>query len=261
MRRAYVDHDRKLIVCWAPKCACTSVVNWFMHGLLGLDNQEWRVDKIRGKRPWLVKKGYRLGPAEVISCIDQGYYSVAFTLDPFERAVSAYINQFVVSRSNHRVDFKDLHGISQRLYLKIKNVSENEARQTYEGITFNEYLTSVATAILRRGHRDAKLDIHWNTQVPFNWTEHHLKSVRRWDIKEFDQGILELNHHFGCTYMPEKSNITVFDSTYEPAAPDLSSRQLASLDKPPSRESFDNETTRELVKIAYGFDYEMLGYS
>lgn len=158
-RNAFIDRQRKLIVFWSPKCGCTTVARWFIHGVL----QETQAFRASGQHAlaWLDVHGHYLGHPEAYPlAVGGGYHTVLFTRNPQARLASAFINKFYVSRGDELRSITSLEPFA-RSFLQETGLVGGPA-ESYAGISFQQFVE--ALTIARRTGR--RVDHHWDTQFP-----------------------------------------------------------------------------------------------
>lgn len=257
MRSAFVSHEHRLIIYWSPKCACTSLAHWMACGLLGM--RDLRPGEVMG---WLVSNGYAVRGREFAEA-PPAYHSVAFTREPFSRAVSAYANKFVVKGNALRElgspkpsDF--LQRFAFKLHQEIARESSS-GQTSVNGISFLQFLGHINRKTATRGTREPVLNRHWNTQVSFWWVRQGRGVEETYDIGQFDHGIRALNERFGIEYWPRKANPTRYSDSGQFVG-DIGAFELARLGITPSSAQLASPLTIELASLAYGNDYDWLGY-
>jgi len=151
-RNAYVDHNKKIVLFWSPKCACSSTVTFFCDQVLG--------GKAYGKkRTWLRENGYQIhisNIGEAYKLIKNGYKSIAVIRNPYSRIVSSYINKFYFYQGKGLVDYDGLEKFSKNLYNQII-----ENKNEYLGLSFESFIFGIE----KRKKSNKYLDPHWDTQV------------------------------------------------------------------------------------------------
>lgn len=257
MRRAYVHHERRLLLCWAPKVGCTALANWFAYGLVGVTREDAR----NKARDWLHENGYRVDGRDVAVFRNAGYDVVAFKREPLLRAISAYVSKFVV---RHRVPitaFGGLEEFAKSFYCAAKGVDAAAAEKTYSGLSFIEFLALIERRVTsRQPGNEPALDIHFNTQVPFYWRDIGPKVDEFFAFEDFADGIAALNRRAGISYVPGTINSTPYQLENRDVS-DVSSLDLARSGQVPGPGGLINEKTIALSASAYAIDYETLGFA
>lgn len=256
MRRAYVDHRRKLLILWAPKNACTTIARLFYkHIVQGDDGYGGDYERLRIN---LAKEGWLVRDSEVATLAGQSYFTFFISRNPFERAVSAYVSKFVKRDDKFISSYEDLEPFSKKFYRQCVNLTSVDTGN-YRGITFVEYLEAIHQRIGR--HRiDEKLDHHFNTQVSPQFFENEY-SLNCFDISRLSEGIELLNKKFDLRM---ETSLRLNASSYTPEHTfflgDMSSLDLAKEGVTPDVASLKSSSTLEVARLAYARDYEFFGY-
>lgn len=254
-RSAYVDHNRRLLLYWSAKSACSAIMQWFSIGILGQHRCQ-----TGDRRKWLRDNGYQIGHEEALDQAHAGYRSVAFVRDPFDRIVSAYLDKFVVHRGAPIVEFCHLYPFAKSFYCKVKRVSPSEAEQDYEGLSFVEFLTYVHHRITH-ANGDCALNEHFNTQRPLLYDSVNFQYDEVHDVRNLDESMKTFNREFGVTFLPGRVNSNSYGSQPgqgfigETASIDLA-RKLPEI----SRSRFANDHTVSLVSEAFSIDYRAFSF-
>lgn len=265
MRRAYVDHQKKLLVLWSPKSACTAVAIWFAFGLLGVSQAALRKSGL-DMRDFLIEKGHHLADQMIIPYLDTtsslgaDYHVVAFTREPFARALSCYVNQFVHYYGRRLTAFDDLRGFAQHFYCEVHGVDTAEARASYRGLSFHEFLEHIEARVASRGTREPRLNIHFNTQVPFSLADTGVHVDTVYDVAHSDAAFAELNRRYGGSFIPGRPNSSPHGSSEGDPVSELSSVELASLPELPDRARFRTDHAVAVTQRAFAIDYDFLCY-
>jgi hypothetical protein len=256
MRNAYWDAQRRLLVFWVPKSACTVVAHWYARGLLGLG----KVDG--GPRAWLIKNGHNLRYPEALDVARQHQaHSIAFIRHPFDRLISAYLNKFVVFKDEPLDRFEKLELFAQRLYCKIKGLKPGKAAESYQGISFLELLHEIDRHISAAGSSESDLNGHINTQYPTMYRDAGYKPDEIFDIADLNQSLAILNQRYSCSYIPPaRSNATTYSKWSGEYLADISSKVLARERIPVSKEGFASDATIKLARHAHAIDYQVFGF-
>lgn len=144
----FICHNKKIILLWSPKVACTTLHNWFVRDICeipGLDDPRVLANKnnIPGKNitPEHIKNNFK------------NYNVYFFVRDPISRCISCFINKFIFYQNKQMNNINQLEQFSLNL---IKNYNPNIT----DGITFNEYLDAIEHGIKIR-----KINHHFSPQV------------------------------------------------------------------------------------------------
>lgn len=254
MRHAFVDHENKLVLCWTPKCACTTLTLWFFYGRLGLSPKD--LSDGLDERAWLSDNGHMAHGIEIDGLLGEGYDSIALTRDPLDRAISAYVSKFIYGYKRLLPTFDDLEIFAKAFYMEIKGVDETTARESYQGISFEEFMGAINAAVKRRSG-EPKLNTHWNTQRPFRWAERDIRPAQIFDISQTLEMVEMLNAKTGAKWVPDqKMNPTDYGEGGRYVG-NVPSSELAKGGDIPSKSQFTSPKTDDLVRKAYAVDYSL----
>jgi hypothetical protein len=209
-----VNHHLNLIVCFNPKCACTTLKDWFLHSLPVDEDQTRRCIGPHG-----------IPPKEIIR--NRGYTKILFVRDPFRRLVSFYCG-FVV-RDTRNWCFADanqnypLHGKSFSEFLQIL---EELAGQ---GLAFQHHLQPQIGSVC---------GIRFDMVIA---------------IERLEQQLSELNSTLAIKYDVPKHNATPYSESANRYSFDASPECLA-LEAIPIAEYFFNPTLVARVEKLYNED-------
>ena len=246
--RAYVSHEKKIVVLWSPKCACTSVVDWFYTGVLQLD-------KKISKRVFLTENHLATAHQAKLYCENDGYKSVAVVRNPTSRSSSAYLNKFLYRNGKPISGYDGLETLSQTLYTQFKEYDNIETEE-YVGLSFYDYLRFIKH--IQKTHK--KINDHWNIQFSENMEFDFLVKV-----EDFNTQLASVNDKLGISdYIPRRLN-----STGNPGLDDLGEHEV--VDKTSSvkllndnlfvtKRNILSEDCMELIKQIYSIDFEKFGY-
>ena len=137
----WLDPDRKLMVLWSAKCACTASFVWFAKCVGMLDEM-----RALGKQPHRYRQEnyhrselYRRGRAAPI----KDYYVVHIIRDPYLRAVSSYRHALGTGYADKRLALPQAGGLNRAA-----------------GFSFAEFLNYLETIDLRRANVHHRLQRH-----------------------------------------------------------------------------------------------------
>ena len=90
----YVIESHALVVGWSPKCACTAVCDWLVHGTIK------PITPVKGgARDYLRDNGFLRHSEEATSLIlNDGFKPIFFVRNPATRLASGFIDKFVCRR-------------------------------------------------------------------------------------------------------------------------------------------------------------------
>ncbi|ROQ20046.1 sulfotransferase family protein [Marinimicrobium koreense] len=164
-RQCYVDHGKKIVVFWAPKSGCTSIVDIFAEGVL---EGRWELKGKAYSRKDLVYFGYHHNYRQAYQLLrsGEGYKSIAVLRDPYDRAVSGYIEKFVRHSSGRPIlTCDDMEPFARKTYM---NICEHHGLGVADGITFRQFVDYICDCVSKRME---SLDHHFNSQVPHFYRE------------------------------------------------------------------------------------------
>lgn len=171
----YINTEKKIILIWSPKVACTTLHKWFIEDIYNLKlNQDPR---ITAKNRNIIRN---------ITNYDNftDYNIYFFIRNPIFRCISCYINKFV-----RYYDGRPLNNLESLEHFSIDLIRNYnpELIKNYKGITFNEFLDAV-----EHGMKINSIDSHFNNQV--NRTKFdNLKSKNKINIVNINNLDKELN--------------------------------------------------------------------
>jgi hypothetical protein len=257
MRNAYWDAQRRLLVFWVPKSACTAVANWYARGLLGHRRLEG------GPRAWLIKNHHNLRYPEALEVARRhDAHSIAFIRHPFDRLISAYLNKFVVYKDKPITRFEDLEAFAQRFYCRVKGMKPKAAAKNYEGITFLELLREIDAEVANAGGGEADLNGHINTQYPLLYRQAGFIADEIYDVASLNAILAKLNERYGGTYLPPThSNATNYSPHSGEFIGDVPSKALAEEGILISKQGFASNESLALARRAHALDYEAFGFT
>jgi hypothetical protein len=215
----YVSHDKKIIVFWSPKSACSSVVKWFYQGVLEKND----IDNSAYIRLFLYTNGYELkdGVSDLIK--NRGYTSVRFVREPSSRSVSTYLNKFYVGAPMMHPEGlstgwklepfagKFVYGFYRIMDPTWKGKLHGHAQlarwvdRWYDGISFYEYLSFVEHLMSESGD----VDSHWDSQIGRDTDFLEVDFLVK--VESFVEDLKKVNDALGLKmYIPPKENPTKY---------------------------------------------------
>lgn len=256
-RQAYIDRDRNLLIFWSPKCACSAIVKWWYHNIVG-ETLAAKGLPLSLERRWLHQHGYQV-PYTAFKRIDFGQFlKIAVCRHPFDRAVSGYIDKFV-GRNKRKVDrYETLDGFAADFWRDVRGVSPEDAPARYDGLSFLEFLRAIETRIAERGEGEPVLNPHWNTQAPFSLNGATYDRIC--DVSDLEEVFADLNARFGFSHLPPVIRTTDYGDFDGAALWDVSSLDLARSARPLNRENFRSPETEAIIRNAYDIDFRTFGY-
>lgn len=245
--RGLVEHDRRAVIFWSQKAACTTLFMMLM--------QNMEVPPVR-KRAFIA----RSKPTELCLSLVQnrGYLSVAVARHPVTRVISCYINKFAVYAGKSLRRHDDLKVMAARMHLDICAHAGRDATDNLT--TFEEFVAGLDREFAARPDPRTPIDGHIDTQVP-EWLPptgfRHDVVVH---VENLTEELTALATRLGLRYDGSAHNI----SRRNPGA-----RQVAYLGNVPARDLIGYELDYQrflspatLASIArlYAPDYQMFGY-
>jgi len=263
-RHAFVDHRTRLLVFWTPKVGCTSLAHWFVLGALGKKKGFVRDTAYTGAREWLVGEGYSVDFEEAYDlAVHRGYDSCIVARHPVARAISAYIDKFVLHEGRPLDSRAALQDFAAKEYDRWTRSWFRLLPSRYRGLSFVEFLTHINRAVVaRRAGREARLNHHWNAQVPFYFRERGFRYGTVFQLERFGDAIAWLNARYGVEVeMPRRFNATTYGTESRAGLEAVSSLELCRKPEWLTRENFISPETLDLIERAYAIDYEYFGYN
>jgi len=249
-RTAYVCHERKLVVFYSPKAACTTVAAWFVRNVL-------RIREVgMAPRIWSNNKGYRCPWKQAYTFAQKNYKSILFTRRPTSRIVSAFISKFYVYKRRPLLHYVQLEKFSQKLLNVVY-----PGKSGGVSLSFVQFLDAIQ-AELDRGKR---LNTHWNSQFPRK-NERKGKSIPDFNYvvrqENFDQDLALVNQALNINdYLPKQINPTKFPPHYSGADAflgDIGTLQLHAQNILLKADNLINDEIQRKINRIYQEDYNIL---
>lgn len=249
---AYVLHANKLVVLWSPKCACTAVVEWFLH-IAQIQTSA------RNKRWWLAENGYLYTYRQTRHLVeDLGYTSVQFTRDPYSRSVSAFVSKFCVYKGKPLTQIDDLEPFSKK-FIQSYEAEQDDNAVLFRGLSFIAYLQHVQR--LMEEHN--VIDRHWDTQLPRD-VAFRLKPDYIVRTEHFETDLQYVNSSLGFPdYIPEKRNATAWPEGFSVVEGDEAATNSLSIlrnKKILQNDNLLNKTSMKLIRDIYQEDFLFFAY-
>lgn len=284
-RDAYVLHDKKLVVFWTPKAACTSLVRYIVSDVRGIE--DWKSEVIEhnrraslkgwvksvlfslglrkklgfytDQRAWLNVNGYRFDGTKAADLAREGYRSIALIREPYDRLVSAYWSKFVVRTANGDAirQQSDMERFAWRFYSDWRQRVHGEADPTnFTGLTFREFVTHVCDCIDDPGLPETHLDFHWNTQIPRSFHEQDFRYDDLFELRQSKAFFARLSELCGTPMSKRKANASLSGRapSEERSLVDHNSLDLVEL-KDYTALQFEDAQLRERVQKSFAGDY------
>lgn len=258
-RQAYVDDDRKLLIFWSPKCGCSAIVEWWYAGPVGKAADEEEVPRAKA-RHWLHSQGYERRLKQLARLDLPAFHKIVIARHPFDRAVSAYIDKFVGRHGRWKDEYQKLEGFAAEFWRQIRGVDLTDHQDSYDGLTFLEFLEAINERVLSRGDSEPKLNSHWNTQVPFAF-DMAPPYDDVYDIQELTGALSKINDIYGFTYVPGVRRSIDYGSFDGQFAGDISSLTLAREGRRLNRRNFYSAETEKMIRSAYDIDFRTFSYT
>ncbi len=212
-------NDRSgFVACFNPKCACTTLRDWFVHSM-GAENAQ--------------RERQRLIQSQTIKC-DQietfkGYLKIIFIRDPLRRLVSFYCHW--VARNKPEFCFAGDGG-----------------RFPLHGQTFSDFLRTLE----RMAVRGISFQHHLIPQVR---DVRHIAFDRVIAVEDLDAQLSAINAIFGFEYVVPKKNSSPYDEAIDRFVYDCHPAELRS-DGIPSYSYFYDDRLVEAANKLYRSDIE-----
>jgi len=251
--QAYISHEHRFVALWSPKCASTSVANWFINGFVSNC-----YDKSKFTRKMLHSEGYTCDANEAQwYCFSKGYTSAFYSRNPYSRSVSAFLNKFYVKHQKVISSFEKLEPFARDF------INDYNSYRVYDSTNYNisfiQYLEFVSYLILEK----KSIDHHWDRQVPrFDG----FKLVPDFIVKQesFDQDIKNLNAYFDLPdFVTIKRNSTTYSNDYILSDSDFSHASNFECRKQKIALKYNNlinSQSASLIKRIYSIDFEYFKY-
>lgn len=263
-RDAYIVRDRRLVVFWSRKAGNTSLAEWLFDVIpvCPAARQERRPSQ------YMKKSAYRVDHMAALAAIEnEGFRDFVLARNPFDRAVSAYVEKFCFRQAPIR-SFHELTNFAQRAFLDImgskgKSSDPADYEDTYPGISFDDFL-----AYVERGQADLRLDgeprlnAHFSTQVPFSFDGRHSYGCVM-PLETIADSIRPLAEALGTDTPFPHSRKNEEDPKRRDAkeSSPIESAEVAAAVTIPRPANLLNEQTRAAIRRIYDIDFRMLGYA
>ncbi|MCW5736187.1 MAG: sulfotransferase family 2 domain-containing protein [Enhydrobacter sp.] len=262
-RQAFLFIDPGLVVFWSRKAGNTSLADWLYETAIKAKHRR----QVVGLRPrrFLTVGQHVVDHRVALDLVEKmGYADFVVARDPYRRAVSAYVNKFVVDRERRYSSFELLEPFAQRMVhdMSRRFPERVSVGDRYRGFSFKEFLEYILTQVQSRGGEEPRLNSHWNTQVPFYYNERfEYRSVIR--LERIETEISSLASRLG-TKVPFPARRPSLSQKLSGSGEDLSqikSVDLANAGMPPAADALLSPMSKELIRAAYEIDFRKLGYA
>jgi hypothetical protein len=256
----YLIEEIDLLVGWNPKCACTSVCDWIVHGILRPAH-----DPVSRTREYLQNRGYQLEAEAAAQRMAQGGLRLAcFVRNPLTRLVSGFVDKFVCRRGKPLLYPDDFEPLA------LQTIQELYAAQGYQGgyrgVAFRDLLAYIGSS-LELGQR---LDHHWTPQtaglpppIKAAVEAHQCFIVKQ---ESFAHDLANLSYLLGLSYRPRRFNAVRRPAGWRYADAgedhaDTRSQVFIEAGLLPSHKNLLVPTIREEIAGIYRDDFELFCYS
>lgn len=204
-RQAYVHHPSKTVVFWSPKVGFSSIANEFARLVAGQDLADLKVRRVP-VRSTLDKEHFVRHPGARSLVVKDGYRSVVMSRDPFDRAISGYLNKFVFNNGRKLLSLDALEPFAKNFAVEILEYGGSVPTESFPGITFREFCQHCFRKIEERGGQEPDLDHHWNTQIPFSYYNSCFRYDFAFMIDEADLFFAKLAELTGLPFQERREN-------------------------------------------------------
>jgi len=245
------------VIYWAPKAACSSVLDVFVHGILA-QSRPVPPRRKQGLRVWVREQGYQLDHRQARRLVlDGGYRSIAMIRDPYDRLVSAYLQKFVQRNGNPLSEFNRLEPFARAFLNHHMPQCRQEGR--YQGISFRDFVGTVCDVITKRDGSEPALDAHFSTQVPFAYAEAGFRYDDLYSMAESGRFFDRLSALSGVVLNVPHLNVTPYaPDTVDEGWCDRLSVDLAQNKQRFRKENFRDPGLRARVRHVFAVDYATL---
>lgn len=219
-----------------------------------------KVPKGINKREWLKQTGYYYNYVDAFQLVENsGYHPIQFTRNPGSRAVSAYLNKFVIYKNQPITAYTDLERFA-RVFISSFNKNRGTEAEIYNGLSFVDYLLHVKYCMKESN----VINHHWDAQLPRD-VDFRIKPQFVVHVESLEDDIRKVNQAFDLKdYIPRKHNATVIPGGFNRGDGDLS--QVNSLDLIdrkiiPAQKSLLVGDALDLVHEIYEEDYKFFSYN
>ena len=240
----FVEHNRKILLFWSQKCACTSIAHWFSKKIL---EQDYSLAQLR-------QSDHCISYSESTNLVDAGYTTIFLCRNPYNRSVSAFTNKFYWHPRRGGCDqFDNLEEFSKEL-VRYAKLEEN-----FCGISFIQYLNTVRDMMAH----SVFINRHWERQIPRH-DNYRFKPDFLIKQESFKQDLDVVNDHLN---IPPWSSKPINASSYQEDF--IQSKEL--LDRVPSAQILENKIAlnkenllsseaKLLIQEIYAEDFSFFNY-
>ncbi|WP_366552614.1 sulfotransferase family 2 domain-containing protein [Aquibaculum sediminis] len=239
-RRGFPSEENKTIYFWSPKCACTTLFRTLAFNF-GRGNRHYLRNSLR----W----------AKCRPFIRAGYRTVVITRHPVDRAISAYLNKFVIHRKK-AVTLETMESFSRELFLFHRAHFGGDPKTN--DLSFEEFVDAIELQHhLRDSGKLQKINPHWDTQAPPGAKRGSYDVVAK--VENFPADMKRMCEETGIKYLDASANKTPVATgvaEYLGATP-ANLLDIGAL----SHENFVTENIRRRLFKIYQRDFEIFGYA
>lgn len=210
----YQIKEKRLLIAWSPKCACTSIARWATE-LNGLERNN---QNNHARRVVLRTEGCKVNISAAVNAPMETWESIAIAYrNPLGRLVSAFVNKFLISNGKP-VKPANLHA---RNLFPVRHIIQSST-SSYEGIKDPSYSIDPPTANISLAHflsyitdESVPLDLlnpHFRPQIINRPSLQQLlrlmekRFVFPLKTERFVNDLARINAFIGSDYIPPRSN-------------------------------------------------------
>jgi hypothetical protein len=244
--RGYPDHDRRTVLFWSQKAACTTLFTLLAQA---------------AGDPGPLRR-YKVASRDTATCLrlvqEAGYAAVILARHPERRILSAYVNQFV---RRDRGPVRGVDDLGQHALALHRRICADLGRDPARNLTsFAEFVAAVAALHAGRPDPWTPLNGHWDSQVPAPLAAQGFRYDRILRVERLTRDLGALAADWGIAWDGAAHNATPWaaapsglwqgDTPAEvlAGAPALHPGDLVSPD------------LRARVRAVFAVDYAVLGY-
>jgi len=277
----YYLPSKALLIFWAPKAACSAIVDWINKSFSETKNCEG------DPRVFLRSRGYNFSDfANINPIIESGAIKNAIISyrEPTSRILSSFINKFLIYGDKPIASESELESFAKLLARRLANWKSNEHSDAAIAPNFkNESelplsLEDFITFICSRSIRERNIDQHFK---PMIWEKKHLASLTCLPSKNlkifplrvdhFDNDLSQINRKLlDGTYIPPKINASTLPSpdwsySSDPQVVQLSRRDLLEKKTIPTKSALldyfaQNPELSATFQDRFRFDYRLSSF-
>lgn len=256
-RRAFVNLNDRWVFYWSPKAGNTSLCKWLLDTVENRHGIRDRLEESHGPRG-ILKLAYGCNDFRLTARLirDFGFRSFVLARDPYRRVVSAFVEKFVF-RNRPITSSEHLHGFAMQFYRYTKGTETS-----YGGLSFILFLRTLNEIIASTSAgQEPKLNVHWNTQVPFHFKDigFHYDKILRLESVDADAASVATDLGVQATFPFERSQRPANSPDNEDLS-NVSSAELARAQTIPGPANLLTEEASSLIQSVYSIDFHLLRY-